>query len=136
MTDEIICAFSGLRPKESEYIESDDELEDLPEGWSKITIQTRKENPEWKILQAVKMAMTLQLEAQIGESATIEETDIAKISIRMQVEAQFSSLEDRIPRFNIEERTTFISDPNQDNAIQEMFNKFLSDLDLIDEPET
>jgi len=133
MNDEIICAFSGLRPKESDYIEAEDELEDTPIGWSKITIQTRVENPEWSMLQAVKMAMVQQLETQINSEASEDEKNIASISIKMQVEAQFASLEDRMSRFNIEERTTFVSNPQEDEEIKDMWEKFLSDLDLAEE---
>ena len=66
MNEDIICAFSGIQPKEEEYVEAQDELGELPVGWSKVTIQTRRENPEWNMLQAVKVAMVQQLETQLG----------------------------------------------------------------------
>jgi len=131
--NEIICAFSGLAPKEEEYVESADELSDTPVGWSKVTIQTRIENQEWTMLQVVKAAMVQQLETQIDDEVSEEEKSIAQMSIRMQVEAQFAALEDRIPQYLIEERTTYISDPTKDKDIREMFDKLIEDLDLKDE---
>ncbi len=131
--NEIICAFSGLAPKEEEYVESTDELSDTPVGWSKVTIQTRIENQEWAMLQVVKAAMVQQLETQIDDEVSEEEKSIAQMSIRMQVEAQFAALEDRIPQHLIEERTTYISDPTKDKDIKEMFDKLIEDLDLKDE---
>ena len=49
------CALSGITPKEEESpVQSQDELEDLPVGWSKITIQTRIPNPHYTNIQKIK----------------------------------------------------------------------------------
>jgi len=135
MNEEIICAFSGLQPKEEEYVQSQDELGELPIGWSKITIQTRKENPEWNMVQAVKGAMVQQLETQIDNNLGEDEKNIAKISIKLQVEAQFASLEDRISQFLVDERVAFISDPSSSKDIEELYNKLITDLDLEEDEE-
>ena len=135
MNEDIICAFSGLQPKEEEYVDSQDELGELPIGWSKITIQTRKENPEWNMVQAVKGAMAQQLESQIDDSLGEDEKNIAKISIKLQIEAQFASLEDRMSQFLVDERVAFISDPSSSKDIEELYNKLITDLDLEEEDE-
>ena len=129
--EDITCAFSGKQPKEQEYIESPDELGEMPVGWTRVTLQTRKENPEWGMMQAVKMAMAQQLEDQIvGDSLGDNELNIAKISIKLQVEAQFAALEDRIPQYLVDERTTYISNPSGNDEMSEMYDKLLESLDL------
>jgi len=130
MNDDIFCAFSGLAPKEDEYIEGSDELGELPVNWTKITIQTRRENPDWLILQNVKQAMVQQLATQIDEGIEQEAKEIATLSIQLQVEAQFAALEDRYSRFVIEEVSTFVSDVTQNQEIKEMYDKLIQDLDL------
>lgn len=131
--NEIICAFSGIQPQEEEYVESQDELGEMPIGWSKVTIQTRKMNPEWNMLQAVKIAMAQQLESQIDESVSEQDRNIARISIKMQVDAQFCALEDRTPQFLVDERITYISDPEKSDDIKGAFDNLLKDLDLEEE---
>ena len=112
-----------------------DELGELPIGWSKITIQTRKENPEWNMVQAVKGAMVQQLETQIDDSLGEDEKNVAKISIKLQVEAQFCSLEDRMSQFLVDERVAFIADPSSSKDIEELYNKLITDLDLEEDEE-
>jgi hypothetical protein len=130
INEEIICAFSGLIPKEDEYVESSDELGDMPIDWTKITIQTRRENPDWSMLQAVKVAMVQQLEGQLDEKLGEDEKNVAKYSIRLQVEAQFASLEERMSPHLIEEQTTFVSDISKNDEIKGMYDQFLELLDL------
>lgn len=135
MNEDIICAFSGIQPKEEEYVEAQDELGELPVGWSKVTIQTRRENQEWNMLQAVKVAMVQQLETQLGAELKEDERNIAKISIRLQVEAQFASLEDRMSQYLIDEQVTFISDISKNDDIKKMNDDLLELLDLKDDDE-
>jgi hypothetical protein len=135
MNEDIICAFSGIQPKEEEYVEAQDELGELPVAWSKVTIQTRRENPEWNMLQAVKVAMVQQLETQLGAELKEDERNIAKISIRLQVEAQFASLEDRMSQYLIDEQVTFISDISKNDDIKKMNDDLLELLDLKDDDE-
>ena len=135
MNEDITCAFSGLQPKEDEYIDAQDELGELPIGWTKVTIQTRKENPQWGMLQAVKGAMVEQLSSQIDDNLKEEEKNIAKISIQLQVEAQFASLEDRIPPYIVDEQIAFISDVTKDEAIKKMNDELLELLDLKEDDE-
>ena len=130
--DEIFCAFSGIAPEESQYIDGNDELGDLPVNWTKITIQTRKTNPDWEILQNVKQAMVQQLASQIDTDIPEESQKIAEMSIGLQVEAQFAALEDRYSPFIIEEVSAFVSDVSQNEEIKSMYEKLLQDLDLVE----
>ena len=60
MSDEYICSLSGTTPNETQKAPFDtvDELEDLPIGWSKITIQTRILNPDFIGIQQIKDDLT------------------------------------------------------------------------------
>ena len=135
MNHEYICALSGKQAQENTLIDGGDELGDIPLNWTKITIQTRKINPDYQMLQLVKSAMVAQLNTQIDPKASQDEQNIAKISIRMQVDAQFAALEDRMTPFLIEEIQTFISDPSADTQLQDAWLSLLENLDLAEEAE-
>jgi len=133
--DEYICALSGLAPKESDYIDGNDELEDLPLNWTRITIQTRKENPKYDLLLAVKSVMRTQLEEQIDDELPSEQKELAKASIALQVDAQFAAIAPEIPQFLIDERVTYVSDVSGDKELKEAWENLLQNLDLTSEEE-
>jgi len=134
-TDDYICALSGLAPKEDDYVDGGDELDDLPMGWSRVTIQTRRANPKYELLLAVKSVMRDQLEAQIKEDIPDEQRNLAKASIELQVDAQFAAIAPEIPPFLIEERITYISDVKKDKELETAWTGILKELDLIEEEE-
>jgi hypothetical protein len=52
---EYVCALSGVEADEDDLVEStDDDLSDLPVGWTKITVQRRLISPRWLEVQDAK----------------------------------------------------------------------------------
>lgn len=90
-TVEYECALTGVVEPggQVEKGEKADGLEDLPVGWTKITIQRRTFNPKWLMIQQVKEAMIEGLLSQLPE----EVQQLQKYAVVLQVEAQFHALE-------------------------------------------
>ena len=90
-TVEYECALTGVVEQggQIEKGEKADGLEDLPVGWTKITIQRRTFNPKWLLIQQVKEAMIEGLLSQVP--ADIQQ--MQRYAIMLQVEAQFHALE-------------------------------------------
>ena len=130
--DEYICGLSGITPIASEYVEGNDELEDLPIGWTKITIQTRVANPRYQLLQTTKEAMRQQAESAIQEESTDEEKAIAKASIALQVDAHYAAIAAEIPPFLIEESVTYVSDVESNEELKSEWEKWLKTVDLTE----
>ena len=82
------CALSGITEAPSEESNSDG-LDDLPVGWTKVTIARRQFNPKWLMIQQVKEAMVEGLLSQIP--AEMQESQRFLISV--QVDAQFHGIE-------------------------------------------
>jgi hypothetical protein len=139
MNDDYYCVLSGLSPQSIGEDEGDD-FGDMPNGWLKITVQRRVENPKWQLIQQIKEASLEQMIAQIPEEARDESVSEA---LAIQIEAQYVAIEDRIGRYIVDEEVRYIADPAQSEAIQKetktLFDKLELDFDdfsiEFDEPE-
>ena len=130
MNEDYYCVLSGLSPQVIGEDEGDD-LADMPNGWLKITIQRRYENPQWQMIQQIKQASMDQMMAQIPED---QQDDEVKEAVSLQIEAQYVALEDRIGRYIVDEEVRYIADPSQSEAIatetKALFDKL--ELDFAD----
>jgi hypothetical protein len=80
---------------------------DMPVGWTKITMTRRMYNPSWLLIQQVKNRMIQGLLAQLPPE--IQQAE--ELAIRLQVEAQFASLENLTPRYERDfDETIYLSD--------------------------
>lgn len=103
--NEYECAISGLM--EPGGLEEDsDGLEDMPAGWTKITIQTRRWNPKWQAIQAVKEVSVEALLSQVPD----EFREDQRLSATIQVEASLHGLESATPKYLTDEVEVFVSD--------------------------
>jgi hypothetical protein len=90
----IVCALSGVTGTDDDYADTDDYTgadSDLPEGWTKVVITTRRSNPAWEAVQEVKEITAMNLLGQVPEEAR-EDVEGA---VMLQIEAQFAALEAR-----------------------------------------
>jgi hypothetical protein len=128
------CALSGLTQEGLEEINGiaeDDDLGDLPVGWSRVVIQRRVHNPKWLMIQQVKEVAIRGLLAQMPPEAQQQQGWM----ISLQVEAQFHELEKDTPQFITIEDVAFLSNNEEVlepyNEIREMFG--LQTIDAGDE---
>jgi len=106
MNEDYYCVLSGLAPQ-SIGTDEGDEFEDLPNGWIKITVQRRFENPQWQLIQAIKAESLKQMLTQVPEEDHSNVTD----AILLQIDAQWVALEDKIGQYIVTEETRYIADP-------------------------
>jgi hypothetical protein len=115
------CSISNIDAAEEDLIDDlraidDDGLGSLPLGWSRVTIEKRVMNPMWeKIKQAKDMLyqtnmMQAKMRAeQAQQTVTPEQMAEVELLIKLQIEAQFSSLEANTEQFMVFTETVTIS---------------------------
>ena len=117
MSDEYVCALSGVEADEDALAESTDEAGSLPVGWTKVTFQRRVVNPRWFDIQNAKEALVEVTLSQIPEEAREQMRPLVTI----QIDAQFASLEGSVDTFLLEEETVYVSPPQDDAAVATEF---------------
>lgn len=89
---DVFCAFTGSIPDDADlptdHPLEDDELADLPVGWTRITVQTRLPSPAWQEIAAVEEAMV----AQVLDGVPKNQRKAATVGVRVQVAAQLAAL--------------------------------------------
>ena len=93
MSYEYECAISGVKAPGTS--ESDEELDDLPLGWTRIMIQRRLPNPQFIALQQVKAATVEGVLIQVPDEHRAQQRPF----VTLQVEAQFRALENDTPPY-------------------------------------
>lgn len=120
------CALSGLTQEGLEEINGiadEDDLGDLPVGWTRIMIQRRVHNPKWLMIQQVKNMAIQGLLSQVP--AEMREAQAWALSL--QVEAQFFQLESATPQFITVEDIAFLSNNEE---VLEPYNEIRDSLGL------
>ena len=127
MRYEYECALSGLVAPGG--VESDtDGLGDLPIGWTKITVQRRRVNPAWMMIQQVKEAMVENVRKQMAPDIWATQG----MAVAVQVEAQLHGLENDTPMFVTDvEDVVYLSDSD---AIEDSVNELREELGLAPLP--
>jgi hypothetical protein len=99
---DVFCAFTGSIPDDADlpadHPLEDDELADLPVGWTRITVQTRLPSPAWQEIAAVEEAMV----AQVLEGVPKGQRKAATIGVRVQVAAQLAALKSQTAPYVIQ----------------------------------
>lgn len=106
---DVYCAFTGSIPDEADlpldHPLEDEDLSDLPVGWTRISVQTREANPEWEMILAVEESMV----KQIVEGLPKAQRKAAIPAIRVQVAAQFAALKAQTVPYLIQTATFHVS---------------------------
>jgi hypothetical protein len=111
---EYVCALSGVEADEDDLVEStDDDLSDLPVGWTKITVQRRLISPRWLEVQDAKTALVEVTLAQLPEEAR----DQMRPLVTVQVDAQFAALEANIDEYITDTEEVFVAPPESDKTL-------------------
>lgn len=112
---EVYCAFTGTLPADADlptdHPLEDEELSDLPVGWTRITLQTRESNPEWETILAVEAAMI----AQVMEGLPKAQRRDARTGVKVQIAAQFAALKAQTAPYLVQAETVHIA-PGEEGA--------------------
>ena len=87
------CVLSGLLPNDAETVpedQIDEELEDLPIGWTEVRLRRRIPNVPYVEIQAVKQAMFQQELTKVPKEHRRDSAGV----VRIQIDAMFASLEE------------------------------------------
>lgn len=125
--DDYVCTLSGVTPLEHEEIEDDED--DLPLGWFKVTIVKRELNPEWIYHQEFKSAKIDGLLQQIEEQHRKE----ARPMIAHDISAQYAGYEQGLDQYIDLEDTVFMAPSTRSGAINDEIVKVLTNLDMDSE---
>jgi hypothetical protein len=113
MMSDYVCALSGVEADDADLVEGNDDLGDLPVGWTKITVQRRLLNPRWYEVRQAKEALVEVTLAQLPEDVKEQMRPL----ITVQVDAQFAALEASIEEFVVDEDEVYVAPPESDKAL-------------------
>jgi hypothetical protein len=103
------CALTGVTEEAADKFAADG-LDDLPVGWTKITMTRRQVNTKWLAIQQVKDATVEALLQQFPE----EIREVQRFVVEIQVEAQLKALENDTPMFVSDvEDVIYVSDSEE-----------------------
>lgn len=108
-----VCALSGVEADDADLVDGNDDLGDLPVGWTKITVQRRLLNPRWYEVRQAKEALVEVTLSQLPE----EMREQMRPLITVQVDAQFAALEASIEEFVVDEDEVYVAPPESDKAL-------------------
>jgi hypothetical protein len=120
MFDDIYCALSGITPDE------DDLFSDIPHGWMRVTVEKQVINPQWAAIQMVKKGLVESTLLQLPE----EHRDLQRMTIEIQVAAQFHGYEDQFDQFITISEEVYISDPSKNSDVKEAWDSLAETLGL------
>lgn len=109
MSTDVFCAITGALPDDAdlpiEHPLDEDDLGDLPVGWTRITVQTRIPNPGWQEIVGVEEAMI----AQVIQGLPKAQRKQAVVGVRVQVAAQLAALKAQTAPYVIETEVAHIA---------------------------
>jgi hypothetical protein len=126
------CALSGELADKSDLVADEDD--DMPVGWTRVTLERRLINPEWLDVQNVKSTL---IEAALMQVP--EESRGAMFPLVMrQIEAQFAALEDRLGQYETVTEVVYIAPVESDEQLASEYNEIRERLGLaaVDADET
>ena len=141
MTDEIYCTLSGQVPPE-EILDFQDAEDDVPVGWTKISLTTKTLNPQWELLHDLMNSETdssfMVLQQNINaQKEQLSEEDLEgydepdweemKDVINLQVKAKYGAVLYNLDQYIFDESVSYISDDNSKeitDTLTELKKKF------------
>jgi len=113
---DVFCALTGALPDDADlpadHPLEDDDLADLPVGWTRVTLQTRAANPAWQEIIAVEEAMI----AQVVQGLPKAQRKAAVVGVRVQVAAQLAALKAATAPYLIETEIAHIASNEEGTA--------------------
>jgi hypothetical protein len=123
---EYVCALTGKAAREDEIVHDvreDDDLDQLPIGWLKITVERRVLNPEWlRFAEAKEQLIASQLQA-IPPDVPADERAAGERLTRAAIDAQFYAVLAGIPRYVTDTEDVYVKDPDADKQVAEAWGE-------------
>jgi hypothetical protein len=114
-TNDVYCAITGVLPDDGDYVAEhpleDEDLSELPVGWTRVTVQTRTPSPAWQEIVGVEEAMV----AQVLDGVPKGQRKAATVGVRVQVAAQLAALKAQTAPYVIDTDVFYIA-PGEDGA--------------------
>lgn len=131
MPRDIECSVSGIFAEPvAEFKE--DGLEDLPPGWTQVTIKRRLPNPKYYAIQRLKEAMFENMMAAAKQQNIPEDArEMQELAIQLQVEATMAALEQKTPLYNTTTEIIHIAPPETDPGIKAVVRYLRENLSLV-----
>lgn len=119
------CALSGTVADKAELV---DEEDDLPIGWSRVTIERRTVNPEWWEVQNVKATLIEASLMQVPEENRPQMLPLVAI----QVAAQFVTLEGKLGQYVTTTEVLYVAPTESDAQLAAEYNDIRTRLGLAE----
>lgn len=129
---EYVCTLTGRSAREKDLIldaPDDDDLEALPIGWLKVTVERRGVNARWVEVTQRKMRVRAQLAAQLAEVPEEARAE-AVADAEMAVDAQFFAIEQGTPKYVTVAETVYVRDPDSDKQAGEAWTQIAAVLQV------
>lgn len=121
-----VCAISGRSPKDTDLIldaDDSDDLDTLPIGWVRVTVERRGVNTAWLALQGVKARALANMVGQVPDEISEEEKAMFRGDMVVMVDAQFFAIEAATPRYSTESVVLVVRNPDEDAGVAAEWGK-------------
>lgn len=126
-SSEYECAISGKVAPEADLVLDDNndeaDLDNLPVGWVKVTVQRRGVNPEWIEVQKRKQRQLAGMKAQIPDGGSGAERAEQEADVEYAVRAAFFAIEQGTPKYVTVEDVAYVSNPDANKQVGEEWKK-------------
>ena len=130
--NEYECALSGKVANDAELVvddaQDDADLDALPVGWVKVTVQRRGVNPAWIAIQRTKAHHVASIMAQVGDDMSPEERAAQAEIAEVTINANFYALEAGTPKYVVVEDVAYVANPDTNKQVQAEWVKIASSL--------
>lgn len=110
------CALSGEVAEKGDVLPDEDD--DMPVGWTRLTLERRVVNPRWVYVQNVKATLVEAGLMQVPEEARDQMYPL----IAMQIEAQFAALEAQTEQYEIVSEVVYVAPVEGDDMLASEYN--------------
>ena len=121
-----VCAISGRSPKDTDLIldaDDSDDLDTLPIGWVRVTVERRGVNTAWLALQGVKARALANMVGQVPDEISEEDKAMFRGDMVVMVDAQFFAIEAATPRYSTESVVLVVRNPDEDAGVAAEWGK-------------
>jgi hypothetical protein len=129
------CVLSGREAKDEDLVtdaREDDDLEELPLGWVRVTVERRVLNPAWARLQRHKQIMIERMKAGIDTAMPPEMRVIEEELVETLVTGQLTMLDQTTPKYLTYEDEAILCDPSVNKQVGDEWKKISEALEGLD----
>lgn len=129
---EYVCTLTGRTAREKDLIldaPEDDDLDALPIGWLKVTVERRGVNARWVEVANRKARLYAQVRSQLAEIPEEARAE-AVADADMAIDAQFFAIEQGTPKYVTVAESVYVRDPDADKQAGEAWSQIAAVLQV------